>query len=403
MLFRMLIIFVLLFSLACENQRGNKNIRRDNRVKNISIKAKKVSELVDLKNEKLFEREFILPKKSTTKYFLEDIGTLSPGNSITKINIEQGQDQIYTITQKPIFKLNSSEINHPALLLITFDNDIFAGTDYYYTNGFSIGMVHPKLASGFFNNILAGLGSNAFNTSGIRVYQFMFTPQNPESIEIDRNDRPFAGVLLAEYFKLSQIPARGINMHASFRLGVIGKASMAEALQTAMHQLKPFGWNYQMANDLLINYDFSLEKMFLKGDFWQLSGMLDLGLGSYQTYGGGAIQFRVGLLNSIPNGYFPELNPVNDSYEPAGSFWFFIEPAWHFMAYNASLNGGLFNDNSPHSFGYNEINHSLVRFSAGFSWHYRKLGLGLKWTYLSPEFQNAKQHNWGSLSLLYTI
>jgi hypothetical protein len=399
----MLIMFVLLFSLACENHSGNNNNRPDKQDNKIPIKAKKASELVDRKNEKLLQRDFSQPEKSTINYFQEDIGTLSPGNSITKIITVQDQNQIFTTTIKPISGLGSTEKSQPTFLLITFDNDIFAETDYYYTNGFSIGMVHPKLASGFFSRILPSLGNTAFNTSGIRVHQFMFTPQNPEAIEIDRNDRPFAGVLLTEYFKLSQLPNMGINMHTSLRLGVIGKASMAESLQATMHKLEPVGWDYQIKNDLLINYDFSLEKLLLKGDFWQISGMLDLGLGSYQTYGGGALQFRVGILQGLPNGYLPELDPVNETYRPAGSFWFFIEPAWHFMAYNASLNGGLFNNNSPHYFSYNEINHSLARFSAGFSWHYRKLGLGLKWTYLSPEFQSAKHHNWGSLSLLYTL
>jgi len=192
-------------------------------------------------------------------------------------------------------------------------------------------------------------------------------------------------------------------MHTSFRLGVVGKASMAEALQTKMHHLKPVGWDYQIANDLLINLDFSFEKVLLKSKFWQVSGVLDAGLGSYQTYGGGALQFRIGLLKGLPNSFLPELDPVKEKYRPKASFWFFIAPSWHYIAYNASLNGGLFNNSSPHYFSYDEINHSLTSLYAGFSWHYRKLGLGLKWTYLSSEFKPAKHHNWGSISLLYTL
>ncbi|MDD4374637.1 MAG: lipid A deacylase LpxR family protein [Bacteroidales bacterium] len=401
MAFRVMILILLIFLTACQQQSVDQDIILKRENSQLSLETRKATVLESDSKEELKLRDFHKLKTTALTSYVEDVGTLASigVSGITHDNI--APEDIFMKPQKTSYLSNTSAI-HPSYLILTFDNDIFAETDYYYTNGFSVGLVHPKLNNRTFGRILAGLGYKSLNTTGLRIHQFMFTPQNPEAIEIDYNDRPFAGVLLVEYFKLSQLVNRSLNFHASLSLGVIGKASMAQALQTVMHQLEPKGWDYQIGNDLLLNYDISLEKLVFSGRFWQLSGMIEAGLGSYQTYGGGALQLRIGLLNGFKNSYLPELENVSST-NKVGSFWFFIQPAWHYVVHNASLNGGFLNKNNAHYFTHDEIRHNLARFSAGFSWHYRKIGLGIRWTQIGPEFRTANKHNWGSMSLLYTL
>jgi hypothetical protein len=402
MVFRFLLLLLFVLSLGCEKQSDDQVIepKRENSL--LKLETKRASVIGINAKEHLAQRDFQKPETTTLTTFSEDIGTLASISIFGLTADDITSEEVFMKPEKPLFVAQSSAI-HPSYLILTFDNDIFAETDYYYTNGFSVGLVHPIFNSGILRKILPDLGSNSLNTTGVRIHHFMFTPQNPEAIEIDPDDRPFAGVLLAEYFNLSQLMSRRINIHASLRLGVIGKASMAQALQTAMHQLEPTGWDDQIGNDLLINYDLGLEKLLFSGKFWQLSGMVEAGLGSYQTYGGAAFQLRIGLLNILSNSYLPELDNKTNSSKKNGSFWFFVQPAWHFVVHNASLNGGFLNKTNTHFFGHDEITNSLARFSAGFSWHYRKLGLGIRWTHIGPEFKTAKNHNWGSMSLLYTL
>ena len=402
MVFRFLLLLLFVLSLGCEKQSDDQVIepKRENSL--LKLETKRASVIGINAKEHLTQRDFQKPETTTLTTFSEDIGTLASISIFGLTADDITSEEVFMKPEKPLFVAQSSAI-HPSYLILTFDNDIFAETDYYYTNGFSVGLVHPIFNSGILRKILPDLGNNSLNTTGVRIHHFMFTPQNPEAIEIDPDDRPFAGVLLAEYFNLSQLMSRRINIHASLRLGVIGKASMAQALQTAMHQLEPTGWDDQIGNDLLINYDLGLEKLLFSGKFWQLSGMIEAGLGSYQTYGGAAFQLRIGLLNGMKNSYLPGLENTDLSKNQAGSFWFFVQPAWHFVVHNASLNGGFLNKSNTHFFGHDEITNSLARFSAGFSWHYRKLGLGIRWTHVGPEFETAKNHNWGSMSLLYTL
>jgi len=351
---------------------------------------------------KIQKRIFQKPETTVLNRFNEDIGTLVPRSTKNLSANKSSEKDIFTKNGFQ-YEAEISEDFQAKHLIITFDNDIFAETDYYYTNGFSVGLVHPALKNSFFGRILPALGANSQNFAGVRIHQFMFTPQNPEAVAIVPNDRPFAGVLLGEYFKLSQLPQMGFTMHSSIRLGLIGKASMAQALQTVMHQLEPKGWEYQIANDLLINFDLGAEKILFRTKLAEFSGIIEAGAGTYQTYGGAALQFRFGLFNGLTNSYLPGIENDYQKKSHGSSLYFFISPAWTYMLHNASLNGGLFNNKSPHVFSHSELNSKLFRISAGFSWHYRSLGFGFRWIHTKPEFISGKSHNWGSLSFLYTL
>lgn len=358
--------------------------------------------LSELQSEQKPEkRKFQKPETTILNRFKEDIGTLVPRSTKNLSANKSIEKDIFTRSGFQ-YEAEISEDFQAKHLIITFDNDIFAETDYYYTNGFSVGLVHPAFRNNFIGKMLPSLGEKSQNFAGIRIHQFMFTPQNPEAVAIVPNDRPFAGVLLGEYFKLSQLPQKGLTIHSSIRLGVIGKASLAQALQTAMHNLEPKGWEYQIANDLLINFDLGVEKILFRTKLAEFSGLIEAGAGTYQTYGGAALQFRFGIFNGLTNSYLPGLE--NEFQKKSGSsLYFFFSPAWTYIVHNASLNGGLFNKTSPHVFNRSELNSELFRFSAGFSWHYRKVGVGFRWTHIKPEFKSGNSHNWGSLSLLYTL
>jgi lipid A 3-O-deacylase len=347
---------------------------------------------------KLFKKE--IKTQAKLHSFEEEIGQMS-SNSLTFVPARAQE-----LDRKSAKKSNISwpghaltaDINLSRYLLITFDNDIFAETDYYYTNGFSIGMIHPALKKWPVYKLMPGLGDGAITYQGIRLHQQMFTPYNPEALTIDTKDRPFAGVLFAEFFKLNSLTDKALFLQTSLRIGLIGPASMAEALQRTAHELKPTGWDFQIANDFLINMDFSLQKSFSLAKSVEIAGRAHAGIGTYKDYIGGSFQLRAGNFQAFSSPS-PDLIGSPLAYNRNITYWLFVEPAFQFIGYDASLNGGMLNRNSPHRFSYDQINHWTTQISAGFSVFYRKTGISIRLIHISPEFEGGNTHKWGSISI----
>ena len=401
----LIILFSMLLLVSCSTDVEQKS----------SLSPRRITlETIDLKQIKpdVIERTAIdslafIKNLSAPKvhYFEENIGQMTstlakalPVKTTAETNFSEKNNISPELYQK---LLNDNQLDR--YLLLTFDNDIFAETDYYYTNGFSIGMIHPWFNNRLFYKLMPDLGQASSNLYGMRIQQQMFTPYNPEAVEVIPDDRPFAGVLLAEFFKLSNQSDKGLFLQTSLRLGLIGPASLAGVLQSSAHELKPTGWDYQIANDLLINIDISLQKTFKINNFLEFAGGVEAGLGSYKTHLGASAQIRVGSFRSFSSNGFSSTIGLIPRFDKSISYWFFLEPAFHFLAYDATLNGGMLNKKSPHRFSYEQLHHFTTQFNAGFSVFYRNTGLSLRWTRISPEFIGGKKHNWGNISLIHNF
>ena len=75
-----------------------------------------------------------------------------------------------------------------------FENDAFAGTDKWYTDGWSLGVSHsgPSWMDPVADWLPWGEGRR---TVGYDMAQAMFTPADKERNPPDPNDRPYAGIL----------------------------------------------------------------------------------------------------------------------------------------------------------------------------------------------------------------
>jgi hypothetical protein len=81
-------------------------------------------------------------------------------------------------------------------------------------------------------------------------------------------------------------------------------------------------------------------------------------------------------------------------------YWFFVTGNAELVAYNATLQGSLFNNNSPYVIQSNELNRALFKGSAGIAFYYDNLGLELENFYLTPEFKGAYQFGYGRIKLV---
>jgi lipid A 3-O-deacylase len=151
---------------------------------------------------------------------------------------------------------------------IHVENDIFAGTDRGYTNGFKLVWLSPEIGpgpghlplTGFLGNLARRLPFFATPVSrrylSLSLGQNIFTPQDIWRRNLIIDDRPYAGFT---YGTLG-FYARGPSVLDGFEatIGVVGPASLGGDVQKFLHRTfgwtRPEGWPNQIKNELILGF-----------------------------------------------------------------------------------------------------------------------------------------------------
>jgi hypothetical protein len=300
---------------------------------------------------------------------------------------------------EPVFQAFTSLNRY---FMVHFENDIFAERDQYYTNGVAFTWIHPYFQFLPITRNLPGLGRQSVNHYGLHLRQMMFTPIHPETDVIVPDDRPFAGALYLGFFRTSVLNERRLRLHSEILIGTIGPRSLAETFQRGIHEKEPNGWIFQIQNDLLINFNLSLEKTLVS------LSRLDAGLhagfkaGSLHTNVSGGLYARYGSFAPYFSNFGTTTSMRIDSETNRHiQYWFYGRASGNLIAYDATLNGGLFNKTSPHTFNKNQVKGKVFEAEMGGVFVYKQYGVQFSYTYLSPEFESGREHFWGSIKLFY--
>ena len=285
---------------------------------------------------------------------------------------------------------------------LEFDNDTYYYTDFYYTNGIEFELVLPVFNKTPFLPFFPKVANHQKNHSGLSLSQKFYTPKNIRDTLIQFNDRPFAATLELTHFMLSLNLESGLNFSGRIRLGVIGPAAGGEAFQTKIHEWNkspiPNGWDYQIANDIIFNYDFFVNYPIIYKPTYKFGiiggarvGTINDDLGCGLNFSFGKDRFTKELLT----------NETINSRKKRVRFFLNMDTYLKLVLFNATLQGGLFSQNQEYVIGQDEIS-SLV-FSAN-------LEIGVLWqgvlisvehNFLTKEFENGDSHNYASIKLMY--
>ncbi len=154
---------------------------------------------------------------------------------------------------------NSMEEDDKGIVNIIFENDIFAGTDEGYTNGFRAAWLSSeKNMPEWVNDAASWLPM--FSPEGskrvsVAIGQSMFAPEDLSSYNVIADDRPYAGWL---YGSLGLVSDTGSTLdNVVLTIGMVGPSSMAEQTQKFVHEVidspYPYGWHNQLENEVGIN------------------------------------------------------------------------------------------------------------------------------------------------------
>ncbi len=366
-----------------------KNRRRENTVSNLSKKPiyplVKDTLKTGIKSYNFHYKNAVVSETIEKRVDINIVESLQNRDK-NKISDNQN-DEIYFYQNYPLIKSPN-----PVIFQITFDNDIFDETDYYYTNGIRFSLITPAAKRVLLNKLLIGDRTSDIVLSGFSLRQNMYTATNPETPVILKGDHPFAGYLVFGHFLQTVDFDKRLSIFSEINLGVIGPASLAASIQRGVHEKYPAGWDYQISNDLIINYTLRLEKSLISNKNIELDATSRLNAGTLYDDLSAGMFFRTGYFTPVYKGI-----PLSENKKL--HYWFFVKSNLKGVMYNATLQGGMFND-SPYTIAKNDINRLVFTASAGLAFYYNSLGLELENFYQTPEFKGAMSFKWGRINLI---
>lgn len=281
---------------------------------------------------------------------------------------------------------------------VHYDNDYFTATDQFYTQGYAFELVAPIFKKNPINFLFAKL-KNSTEKSGISLEHIGFTPTTIKSNQILYGDRPFASSIFLKSFKIESDTINHIRIASSLSLGIIGPGAFGYEMQKGIHEWIgdeiPMGWQYQIKNDVVINYELSHEKqLFRWNHYFALNSNLTARLGTLNTNASVGMTATLGLVNS----------PFTSVYDKNKfQIYLYSQPLANFIAYDASLQGGLFNRSSPYTVPDFDIERITLQNNFGIVMQWKSLFLEYNRVFLTKEFATSKSHKWGGFRIGFKL
>jgi hypothetical protein len=299
-------------------------------------------------------------------------------------------------------------VNQKHSFRVYMDNDFFnfrgAGTDRYYTNGIRLDYFYTKKQKAKFPSFLLLKISEDNNIYGWGIAQFMFTPQHIDVVEIQYNDRPYAGALYGIHSLQSINTIKKIKITSEIFLGVIGPLSFAEESQTWVHRVSnyliPKGWDNQVPNDILLNYNIHIEKQMMQPSKSILAvAIVETYSGTLYNAAGIGFMLRIGKFDN----YFEEIPKSQKPTKNKFQLYVFMSPVARVVLSNATLQGGLIYQNSDRTKGYtlskDLIERLTVLYDVGLSLELSKLNITISQKLRTAEFKGQYVQEIGNITL----
>ncbi len=286
-------------------------------------------------------------------------------------------------------------VNSNRYFRIHYENDYFSTTDIYYTQGINLEYLNPTIGNFFTSKLLVRSASKEVKF-GIALEHEGFTPTSISHPEILVGDRPFASCLFVKTFSTTNDSVRRVRVSSSLSAGAIGPIAHGKEMQETIHRwindTQPLGWDNQIQNDLILNYELEYERgLFAPSYYFSLLGKVGARAGTLNTKAFTGLIMMAGLFDD-PFSHFSKQNRKNQVY-------LYAEPLMNIVAYDATLQGGLINKSSPYTISSNEITRLVFQGNVGIAFKTNALQLEYFQSYLTKEFKTGGTHLWGGIRI----
>lgn len=279
-----------------------------------------------------------------------------------------------------------------------YENDLFAGSDKDYTQGYSLELLTPFLTNNPINYIFFKPKKSEVRF-GLAFEHIGFTPDRYDLKDIQYGDRPFASAMMLKSFMIAVDTLHASRFTSSFSIGIIGPTTLGKEVQTAIHKVTgsvmPEGWHNQVKNDVVLNYEAGYEKQLLKyRDLFSLQANANAKLGTLFTNGSLGFNTTFGIINS------PFL-PGNKRKKFV--MYVYAQPLINVVGYDATLQGGVFNGKSPYTIPAEDIERFTGQLNYGVVIKFKALYFEYSRSVITREFETGSSANWGGLRCGFTF
>lgn len=283
------------------------------------------------------------------------------------------------------------------------DNDgyLAQGSDKYYTNGIFL----------FYRHALNVKSSHLANKIlGFEAGQKMYNPQSGFIPAARYIDRPFAGYLYVGS-TLNLLYDNESNIKLGAQVGVIGPASIARQTQEFIHRTfgfyPPEGWQYQIRNNAVLNLSAEYNKLIVRDQAFDLTLNAYGNLGNGFSGAGIGPMFRIGRLNALFNSVSTQstvISAKNMNAAKQHELFFYYKPLLNYVAYDATVEGGLFTTNNDLTSQEVTLTQNRFIFSnqVGGVYNANRFSFDFSVVFHTKDVNEMLvSHQWGSLAVMY--
>lgn len=286
------------------------------------------------------------------------------------------------------------------------DSYLAQGDDRYYTAGTFLFFRHalkPDSAHNQQNKVL-----------GFEMGQKLYTPQtgsiNLTGFDDPRYiDRPFAAYLYAGA-NLNLLYKDESNLKLGAQIGVVGPTAFGKQTQQTIHKwfglYHPDGWEYQIDNNVELNFSATYNRLLARGQWADISLTSYANLGNGFTGAGVGPLIRLGSFNQLFNSESTQSTAISSrNFTPLHDheLFFYYQPQLNFVAYDATVQGSLFNTRSSTSMEITRTPEPVVfsnQFGVGYSG--KRLVIDFAVVLHTKDVKTMTQSDsWGDLTILY--
>lgn len=298
---------------------------------------------------------------------------------------------------------------HTTEMGLQTDNDsyLLQGSDRYYTDGIYLYYRHALKVDD---------GANLANkVLGFEIGQKIYNAQSGSVLYKGADqaylvDRPFAGYLYAGA-TLNFLYKDESALKLSAQVGIIGPGAFGKEVQNFVHDnfgfYHPAGWEYQIHNEAQLNLSAGYNKLIARGSWVDASftGYVNLGNGFSGAGAGGMV--RIGNFNQLFNSVSTQSSAIQKQTTAPlhqHEIFFYYKPLLNYVAYDATIQGGLFaSHNDPNSLEITRTKEPVIfsnQFGVAFTTG--RLAVDAAAIFHTKETKEmARSEQWGSVTAMY--
>ena len=299
------------------------------------------------------------------------------------------------LAQELIIQDIQDDFYRKSSITLYLENDLISGSDSDYTHGTKVS--YERAVSGtFFDFLLPAPG----NREKFSFFQFIYTPKDLEVVELQPNDRPWAGWASFEY--LASFETKKEYFASGIQAGVVGPYAFSDVVQKNVHRwtdnIIPLGWDNQIEHHYAVNYiHYYKNKIVSEKTYDIIAGGL-MSAGSSHNLVGVTSMVRIG--NNIP------LNFGSGSVEPLNiKKDIEIDEKHIYLIFGYNARYVFYNSTLERQSNYDiEINRVVQEFYSGFGFDYKAFSLTYKYVVRSKEYR--QEEDWkpfGTISISYVF